>query len=118
MPNGIPASKIFAVAYLLPELFYIPTESYKDYIRDKKCSLICKVMEDYPATIYDAVCFDLEENKGRVYEAIENHFKTADGRYIYKGNFVSREFLEKRFENYPFRIKLTVYVRKENLENA
>lgn len=103
------------VTTLLPMLFLIPTETQKDYILTIKQRMLCKMLEELPAKCYEAVCFEFERKKAIVYEEIE-FFKQADGRYIYNGDFVSREFLEKKFENLPYRIKMTVHVRKENLK--
>ena len=105
-------------ANLLPKVLFMPDEIIKRYILAQKQKMLCMLMEDHPASVYEAVFFEIESNEGEIYNAIEDCFKKADGRYIYNGKFVSREFLWERFKNLPCRIKMTVHVREENLKNA
>lgn len=105
------------IANLLPRLFYIPSERRKDFIFDQKRRMLGKMLEEHPARVYEAICFETKSNECEIYEGIENHFKRADGQYIYNGEFVSREFLWEHHKNLPCRIKMTVYVREENLED-
>lgn len=100
-------------ANLLPKVLFMPDEIIKRYILAQKQKMLCMLMEDHPASVYEAVCFEIESNEGEIYNAIEDYFKKADGRYIYNGKFVSREFLWERFKNLPCLIKMTVYVREE-----
>lgn len=101
--------KITAVKKLLPAILYIPLERYEDFIGDQKKRMVCDLMDEYPENRYELVCFDVEGSDAELFEAIEHNFKGRDGRYHYDGNFVSREFLEKKFENIPCQIRLTAY---------
>ena len=105
------------VTKLLPHLFIIHKDMREKFIRNKKEQMLCTMLEEHPARAYEAICFEIESDKGEIYEGIEDYFKMADGQYIYKGEFVSREFLWKRFENLPCRIKMTAYVREEDLDD-
>ena len=105
------------VCNVLPMLFYVPCERRKDFIRDKKRQMLCTMFEEHPAKMYEAIRFETQKNVSAVYEEIENCFKKADGRYIYEGNFVSREFLWQKFADFPFRIVMTVWVNEEQLES-
>ena len=102
---------------ILPHLFYTPSDRIKDFIHDRKRQMLCAMFDEHPASVYEAICFKLKFDKGKIYEEIENWFKKADGRYIYNGEFVSREFLCKRFGNLPCRITMTVYAKEEDLES-
>ena len=101
--------KITLVKRLLPDLLRIPPECYESFIKTTKYRMVNDMMAKYPSNRYELICFDIERSDAELFEAIEVAFKRLDGRYVYNSEFVSREFLEKKFENVPYKIVLTAY---------
>lgn len=110
--------KLFSVTMLVPHILYIPRERREDFIRNTKEKMLCDLMEKYPAKAYKDICFELEASEADLYEAIEKNFKREDGQYIFHGDFVSRESIEKELENVPFRVKMVACVRQEDLSRG
>lgn len=110
--------RLHAAVKLLDEIFFVPIEKRNIYINIKKAELMRLIMKEYPAKRYEAVVFDIETNTPELYEGIDRAFKCLDGRYLYEGFKVSRDFLIHTFRDLPCSIHLTVYVEEENLENA
>lgn len=101
--------KITSVKNLLPDLLRVSPDWHEMFIKTTKYRMMNELMDEYPSNRYELVCFDFERSDAELFEAIELEFKRLDGRYIYDSEFVSREFLEKKFENIPCKIRLTAY---------
>ncbi|MBQ9779041.1 MAG: hypothetical protein IJW22_08995 [Clostridia bacterium] len=106
---------LLSVTTLAPHILYIPKEKREDFIRDTKERMLCDLMEKYPAKAYKDICFEMQASKADLYNAIEENFKREDGRYIFHGDFVSRESIERELENVPLRVKMVACVKQEDL---
>lgn len=112
------SDELFAVASCVPHILYIPRENRRGFIRHVKQQLLCDLVEKYPARAYDSIRFEMASTLSERSKVIEENFKQKDGRYIFHGEFLSREAIEKELEDIPLRIKMTARVRREELENA
>lgn len=102
------------VTNLLPKMFIIHKDMHEKFMLDKKQQMVCTMIEEHPSMAYEAIRFEIESNECEIYVAIEDYFKRADGQYIFKGEFVSRDFLWEHFKNIPTRIKMTASIEEEN----
>jgi hypothetical protein len=104
---------------LLPDIAYCLVQSRDYLIKCFKQKAVGDLIEEYPNIIYSEICFDVQKMSGsELYESIE-YFKTVSGRYLYQGEFVSRERLEKELSQLDTLLTMTAWIKEtENEEGA
>ena len=105
--------KVKYVVNLLPDMAYCLVSDRDEMILTFKHKAIQDVLDDHPKLTYFEATFDLQKmNKAELNESVE-YFKTVSGRYLYEGNFVSREYLEKELSQVTSKIVLIASIRED-----
>ena len=97
-------------------IYYYGEEGRKRLVADCKAKMVRDMMEKYPARAYVELAFETQRLEGEELERRIDPYRRADGRYIYRGEFVTRQFLEEELSQIDAVLKLTAYVRSEDLE--
>ena len=110
--------KVKYVVNLLPDMAYCLISDRDEMISTFKHKAIQDLLDEYPKLTYFEATFDLQKmNKAELSESIE-YFKTISGRYLYEGNFVSREYLEQELSQIDSRIVMTAAIKEsENVSS-
>ena len=103
------------VSKLLLPLAYNLKIDIEELITAEKKRAVAELFENYPTITYCEISFTTQKaSRSEVNEAVE-YFKCRDGRYIYDGEFVSREFLEKELSQIDANLFMTAWIKeKEN----
>ena len=102
--------KVKYVVNLLPDMAYCLVQDREEMISVFKEKAVFDLLREHPKLTYFEASFDLQKmNKAELNESVE-YFKTVSGRYLYEGNFVSREYLEKELSQIDSRIVLTAKI--------
>jgi hypothetical protein len=108
-------NKVVYKAKLLPDIAYCLVQNRDDLIKYFKQKAVGDLIEEYPNITYSEIYFDLQKMSGHeLYESVE-YFKTASGRYLYQGEFVSREWLKNELAQLDTLLTMTAWIKeKEN----
>lgn len=102
--------KVQYVVRLLPDIAYCLVADRDEMISTFKHKAIQDLFDEHPKLTYLEASFGLQKvNKAELNECVE-YFKTISGRYLYEGNFVSREYLEKELAQIDSKIVLTAAI--------
>ena len=105
--------KVKYVVNLLPDMAYCLVQDRDEIISTFKHKAVQDLFDEHPNLIYFEAYFELQKvNKAELNQCVE-YFKTISGRYLYGGEFVSRDYLEKELSQIDSRIVMTAAI-KEN----
>ena len=100
-------TKVRHVSRFLPYLSYCLRVDMDKLISMHKKKALEDFIEKYPSITHFETLFELEKaSKTEICEAVEG-FK-IDGRYIYKGEFVSREYIEEELSKVDTKLITTI----------
>ena len=114
MPNEL--IELRSVKRLPFPISYYGEESRQRLVADCKAKMVSIMMEKYPARAYVELAFETQKLDGEELARWVDCYRRADGMYIYRGEFVTRQFLEEEFSQIDAILKLTAYVRADDLE--
>lgn len=98
------------VVRLLPDLAYCLVPDREEMLSVFKEKAVFDLLREHPKLTYFEASFDIQKvNKAELNECIE-YFKTISGRYLYEGDFVSREYLEKELSQIDSKIVMTATI--------
>lgn len=80
---------------------------YDGYIACLKQKMVCDLLETYPSMVYNNITFEIRKLDRSELPTWLNQFKLLDGRYLYHGEVVSREYLEKELADKDYKIIMT-----------
>ena len=104
--------KIRYVVNLLPDMAYCLVADRDEMVSTFKHKAVQDLLDEHPKLTYFEATFDLQKmNKAELSESVE-YFKTISGRYLYEGNFVSREYLEEALAQVTSKIVLTANIEE------
>lgn len=104
--------KIRYVVKLLPDMAYCLAADRDEMVSTFKHKAVQDLLDEHPKLTYFEAIFDLQKmNKAELSESVE-YFKTISGRYLYEGNFVSREYLEEELSQVTSKIVLTASIEE------
>ena len=107
--------KVQYVVKLLPDMAHCLVANRAEMISAFKHRVLQDLLNDHPNLVYFEASFDITKvNSAELGECVE-FFKTMSGRYLYEGNFVSREFLEKELSSIDSKIVLTAKIGEASL---
>ena len=107
-------NKVQYVSKILPYLSHCLGTDVDRLILLCKQKAVHDLLEKYPSITYCEISFDFQKaSAAEVYESVEN-FKCADGRYIYNGDFVSREFLGNELSRIDAKLVMTAWIKEKS----
>lgn len=107
--------KVRYVVNLLPDMAYCLAADRNALISTFKHKAMQDLLDEHPNLVYLEASFEVTKvNHKELCECVE-FYKTVSGRYLYEGNFVSREFLEKELSEITSKIVLTAGIGEAKL---
>jgi hypothetical protein len=108
-------TKIQSITRLFPDMTFIIPELRASFITSAKQRAVCDLLENYP-TDYFEISFELQKPDGReLWEAVE-YFRCSDGRYLYDGNIVSRNWLAEELAQLDYKLHMTAWVKEKDAD--
>lgn len=108
--------KVQYKAKLMPDIAHCLVQNRDDLVKYFKQKAVGDLIEEYPNIIYSEIYFDLQKMSGpELCESVE-YFKTVSGRYLYRGEFVSREWLENELSQLDTLLTMTAWIKEKEDE--
>ena len=106
-------NKVQYVSKLLPTLAHCLNVDMGELIAMNKHKALHGLIEKYPTITYCEISFEVRKaTEAEVYEALE-YFHCSDGRYIYKGDIVSRADLAQELSQIDAKLIMTAWIKED-----
>lgn len=105
--------KVKYVVNMLPDMAYCLVADRDEMISVFKHKATQDMLDEHHKLTYFEATFDLQKmNETELNKSVE-YFKTISGRYLYEGNFVSREYLKEELSQVTSKIVLTANIEED-----